>query len=216
VERVVLALTNYFEKLSEIISQNPAAVLQTFFISRAVVALSTYAESDLTNEFTRLRMKQSGNHPRNQAPRWRRCSEFLDSGVGWIAADQAPLMGPTGLTWILARFFVEKHYLPEAKSLATRILDTLKDAFLVRLETTEWLSPQVKISSAEKVRAMTNKIGLPTDPDAIDPIAIKNYYADANLTSSQVTNALTLAKANIAKRWGSLGKPGEALRTRPV
>ncbi|KAF4945943.1 hypothetical protein FSARC_14312 [Fusarium sarcochroum] len=51
-------------------------------------------------------------------------------------------------------------------------LDGLIQSFGERIETRDWISSKVKRAATEK------RVGLPTDPDALDPIAIEEYYSD--------------------------------------
>ncbi|KAL6365040.1 hypothetical protein LRP88_01018 [Fusarium phalaenopsidis] len=208
-DKVAFSTQGYYKTLSEVLSETPAEDIQTFFVWKAITALSPYVETELTNAWNAFFQKQLGNDPESPAPRWQRCVDFLDSGVEWITINPAveSLVGPTGLTWILSRFFVDKYYPPEAHNLTSQLVDSLELAFLERLETRDWPTDETKKASAEKLHAMTNKIGLPTDPNAVDPVAINKYYDGAEVTSSHVANALSFAKVNIAKNWESLGKP---------
>ncbi|RSM04172.1 hypothetical protein CEP52_006976 [Fusarium oligoseptatum] len=209
-DKVAFSTQGYYKNLSDIISETPAEVIQTFFVWKAITALSPYVETELTNAWNAFFQEQIlGKDPESPPPRWQRCVDFLDSGVEWITVNPIveSLVGPTGLTWILSRFFVDKYYPPEAHNLTSQLVDSLELAFLERLETRDWPTDETKKASAEKLHAMTNKIGLPTDPNAVDPSAINKYYGDAEVTESYVANALSFAKVNIAKNWEALGKP---------
>ncbi|KAM0431000.1 hypothetical protein ACHAPT_005634 [Fusarium lateritium] len=207
-DKVAFSARGYYKSLSKAFSEVPAEIIQTFFIWRAIAALSPYVETELTNKWNAFFLKQLGRDPESPAPRWQRCIEFLDSGVEWVTMSSMAesMVGPTGLTWILSRFFVDKYYPPEAHNLTSQLVDSLEEAFQERLETRDWPTPETKKASVEKLQAMTNKIGLPTDPNAVDPIAINKYYNNAKITSSYAANALSVAKVNIAKNWESLGK----------
>ncbi|KAK7421074.1 hypothetical protein QQX98_002432 [Neonectria punicea] len=208
-ERILFPSTSYFGNLSLAISETPVEVIETFFIWKAISTLSPYIESEETNAYNEFLKKSQGADPESPAPRWRECASFVDSGVSWIARDETArnLIGPSGLTWLGARFFVDKNFSPEAKNLTSEILKTLKEAFTERLESRDWVSEETKKVAVDKVRRMAVKIGLPTDPDAVDPIKLQKYYAGANITSTHAFNALTLAKSAVAKKWASLGVP---------
>ncbi|KAI5459009.1 hypothetical protein BGZ63DRAFT_455861 [Mariannaea sp. PMI_226] len=200
---------SYFKKISEVISQTPSDVLQTFFVWKAIIALSPYVESDETNAFSNFKKEQSGGDPESPAPRWQQCTGLIDSGVSWITSDEAvsSRIGPSGLTWILSRFFLDKHYSLEAKKLTSEIVDTLEAAFLERLQDKDWVSPEVKKAAAEKVHAMASLVALPTDPDVLDPIKLKEYYSTVEITSSHAANAISFARLNVARSWETLGHP---------
>ncbi|KAL9567451.1 hypothetical protein ACKAV7_008401 [Fusarium commune] len=207
--KVIISPVELFKNFSQIISKTPSEILQTFFVWKAISSLSPYVESELTNTYNNLRAKLDGKDPESPEPRWQSCLGFLNDGVSWVYMDyeDKEFTSPSGLTWILSRFFLDKHYSAENKSFASQIVKNLQAAFLERVESRVWASPRVKEDSAEKVRAMANKIALPTDPDVLDPMSLKEYYFNVNITSSYAVNALALATANIGKRWASLGKP---------
>ncbi|KAF7542383.1 hypothetical protein G7Z17_g11618 [Cylindrodendrum hubeiense] len=193
-KKVTFAGSSYYKSLSQIISKTPSEVIQTFFIWQAITSLSPYIESEEMEAYTNFIQRQIGQDTESPMPRWKRCVTYLSDD-------------DFGLTWILSRFFLDKNYSPESKKLTSQIVDTLKDAFLERLETREWASDEVKKASAEKVRAILPKIALPSYPDLTDPILLKEYYADADITLSHVDNALAIRKVNVGNRWATLGKP---------
>ncbi|KAF5003203.1 hypothetical protein FDECE_10221 [Fusarium decemcellulare] len=202
--------SEYFHNLTQVISNTPADVLQAYFVWTAISALSPYAESNVTAAWNTFARAQKGDLGDNRVPNWRKCVGFLDTGAEWISESGGSIYyGPSGLPWIVSRFFLDGNYSPKAKDLTTRIAKYLKEAFLERLESHDWLSSEVKKVATDKVHAMADKIGYPTDPNAVDPIALKNYYAQARLTSTHIDNVLSLAKMAVAKKWAALGKPWE-------
>ncbi|KAF7550319.1 hypothetical protein G7Z17_g5809 [Cylindrodendrum hubeiense] len=207
-DRVVVTAPTYFTNLSQIITSTPSEVLQTFFVWKAISALSPYIESAPTNAYNSFRARLSGD-PEDFTPRWKNCVTLIDQGLSWINSDEAAksTIGPSGLPWILTRFFLEKKYSIEAKELTSSIVKNLQASFLERIESREWASAEVKKAAAEKLHATTEQIAWPTDPDAIDPLKTYQYYKDVEITSSHPLNALTLAKFNVGHNWATLGKP---------
>jgi endothelin-converting enzyme len=207
--RIGFPAPDFYRKLSQAISTTPAEVIQAFFVWKSIVSLSRYIDSPQTAAYNRFEAEQGGQDAGSPPPRWMRCAKLLDEGVAWIADDNTAsvAVGPTGLTWILARFFADKNFTPEAKKLTSKIIDNLEEAFIGRIQTRAWATSKVKKAATEKVRAMANKIGLPTSPNAIDPHALKEFYGDINITPSLAQNVLSFAKSRISKNWASLGKP---------
>ncbi|KAF9770069.1 hypothetical protein IL306_012428 [Fusarium sp. DS 682] len=202
--------SKYFHNLTQAISRTPTDVLQTYFVWTAISAIAPYVESNVTTAWNSFARAQKGDQGDNRVPKWRKCVGFLDTGAEWILETSADIYyGPSGLPWILSRFFLESNYSPKMKDLTTRIAKHLKEAFLERLESHDWLSSGLKELATDKVHAMAEKIGFPTDPDTIDPVALKDYYDQANLTSTHVGNVLSLAKLAVTKKWAALGKPWE-------
>ncbi|KAI5461589.1 hypothetical protein BGZ63DRAFT_404435 [Mariannaea sp. PMI_226] len=208
-DKVETTSLQFFANYSQIITETPPEVIQTFFIWKAISALSPYVESQLPEAYNTFQTKLNGEDPKSLQPRWQKCLEMVNEGVSWINGDTIGqnLIGPTGLTWILSRFFLNKHYSVEAKKVTSEIVDNLEAAFLERIESREWATKEVKKASAEKLHAVMNKISWPTDPEILDPVFLSKYYADAEVTAVHMNNALSFAKVNVAKNWASLGKP---------
>ncbi|KAK2924312.1 Metallopeptidase, catalytic domain superfamily, partial [Fusarium oxysporum f. sp. vasinfectum] len=169
--KIVFTSAELYRNISQKFSQTPPEVIQTFFLWKAIAAVSTYVDSPQTEAYNTWKFKQQGSDPGSPQPRWQRCAILLDNGVDWIASDKiaSQLVGPTGLTWILARFFADKHFTPDAKKFTSQIIDNLEEAFIGRIGTRPWATDKVKKTAVEKVRAMTSKIGLPTSPHVTDP-----------------------------------------------
>ncbi|KAH7198964.1 uncharacterized protein B0J16DRAFT_392874 [Fusarium flagelliforme] len=196
----------YWSRLSKTISKTPPEVLQAFFIWRSIAALSPLVDSPQTNAWNLFQTKrQQGDDPASIQPRWAKCVVLLDEGVPWTKGVDN--VGPTGLTWLLARFFADKHITPEAKQFTSEIIANLEEAFISRVQTREWATDEVKQAAIEKVHAMGVKIGLPTTPLVTDPRSLKEFYSDVTITKSHVLNALLFAKSQIRRNWSSLNKP---------
>ncbi|KAF5641760.1 endothelin-converting enzyme 1 [Fusarium tjaetaba] len=207
--KIMIWAPELYYKTSQMFSQMPPAVIQTYFLWKAIAAVSTYVDSPETAAYNTWKRKHQGKDPRSPAPRWRRCVSLLDRGVDWIAGDQfaAWSVGPTGLSWILARFFADKHFTPDTKNLTSQIIDNLEEAFIERIGTRAWATDKVKKIAVEKVRAMARKIGLPASPHVTDAKLLKKFYSDIEITHSLLLNALAFAKSRVAKNWASLDKP---------
>ncbi|KAM0553405.1 hypothetical protein ACHAPJ_007419 [Fusarium lateritium] len=199
----------YFANASEIISKTPATTLQAYFVWKAITSLSIYIETDLTNTYNGLATKIKGLDSESPAPRWKRCISLLNLGVQWTTSSEITrqFVGPSGLTWILSRFFVDKHFTPEANKLTSDLVQHIKDSFSERIESRDWATDKVKKASIEKLEAMQKMIGLPMHPDAVDPIALQKYYSDVKIQPSLALNALEFANSQVKRQWMTLGKP---------
>ncbi|KAF4494049.1 endothelin-converting enzyme 1 [Fusarium agapanthi] len=199
----------YFNNASQIISETPTTILQGYFVWKAITSISIYIEDDLTNAYNDLVNNIRDRDPETTAPRWKRCINLMNYGVAWTQGSQitSQFIGPTGLTWILSRFFVDKHFSPEANELTSNLVQHIKDSFSERIESWDWATDEVKKASIEKVEAMQKIIGLPTFPDAVDPIALKEYYSEVKIQPSLALTALSFAKSKVKNNWATLGKP---------
>ncbi|WZH50297.1 hypothetical protein QYS62_011541 [Fusarium acuminatum] len=208
-DEVLVQYPSYSKNVSEIVSNTPAETLQAYFVWKTIISLSPYVESDLTNAYNDLYLKINNKDTENPTPRWKRCVNIIGYGVDWVYNSEVAqtTVGPTGLTWILSRFFVEKHFGPRAIKLTSELVDSIKGSFAERIETRKWATSKVKKAAIEKLEAMEKLVGLPTDPNVVDPIALQKYYADIEVKSSLATNALAFAKSRVAKKWATFSKP---------
>jgi endothelin-converting enzyme len=116
---------SYFKNMSEIISETSTETLQAYFVWRMVSSVSLYVEHSLTNTYNDMQSELRDRDPESTRPRWRNCAILLDQGVDWIVDKQVETaIGPHGLTWILTRFFVDKHFGPDKAKLASSWLTT--------------------------------------------------------------------------------------------
>ncbi|KAF4502158.1 endothelin-converting enzyme 1 [Fusarium agapanthi] len=207
--KIIFESATLYYNISQKFSQTPPQVIQAYFLWKAIAAVSIYVDSPQTEAYNTWKTKQQGRDPGSPSPRWQRCAILLDNGVDWITNDKvaSQLVGPTGLPWILARFFADKHFTPDAEKFTSQIIDNLEEAFIGRIGTRAWATDKVKKTAVEKVRAMTSKIGLPTSPHVTDAKVVKKFYSDIELTSSLLLNTLSFAKSRVAKNWAALDKP---------
>ncbi|KAH7304300.1 hypothetical protein B0I35DRAFT_363580 [Stachybotrys elegans] len=205
-ERIAVPPSSYFENITQLITTTPSDVLQTYFVWTAISTLAGYVDSDVTRRWNDFRNVLQGSESR--LPRWERCIGFLDEGAEWLASHQlASFFGPSGMTWILTRFFIDNHYTPAAENLTSHITKYLSDGFAKRLENADWISRDVKNTALRKIHSMVFATGFPTDPDTINPTTLEEYYSDIIIADNHLENVLSLAKAAIGKRWSILERP---------
>jgi len=77
--------------------------------------------------------------------RWKRCVSGADRQLGFA----------------LGRLYVEKHFPPEAKAQADRLVHNLMAALRADIATLDWMSPETKKAAIAKLDAFTPKIGYP-------------------------------------------------------
>lgn len=78
--------------------------------------------------------------------RWRTCLGYVNNGLGWL----------------LSRFYIEKAFSQAGKELGDQIIADIKEQFISRLDSLDWMDDEVKKLAADKVHAIVQKIGYPT------------------------------------------------------
>ncbi len=203
-DKIVVNFPAFYPNMSTVLSKTSSEVIQAFFIWKAASTMAPYVVSNVTNQYVEYMYQGTALDPALMTPRWKQCIDHTDTGVLWL--DGSPT--PTGLSWILGRFFIEKAYSRHAREFTYKILTTIQQEFISRLHGKKWVSDQVKRASEDKVDKILRKVGYPDiSPNITDPLAIKAYYADVNITDSHFWNALSIAKSAVAHKWAQLSRP---------
>ncbi|KAF2660421.1 endothelin-converting enzyme [Lophiostoma macrostomum CBS 122681] len=193
IDRVIVMTPQYQKDLAENLLTTSKETLQTYFIWKAVQALSSYVESDVIAPYSRFSNILAGKDPDSTPERWRTCVGHVDNGVGWI----------------LSRFFVEKAFSAKAKEFGDRMVSDIKALFTEKLKKTDWMEKSVVELAISKVHNIVQKIGYPTkSPDIMDPTKLQKYYKLVDVDAKEYFgNALSMRRFQVAEEWSALGKP---------
>ncbi|KAL5435389.1 hypothetical protein PMIN07_011990 [Paraphaeosphaeria minitans] len=193
ITRVIVNTPEYQKRLSSIIDETDAKVLQSYFVWKTVQSFSGYIEADAIKPYKRFTNELVGKDPDSTPDRWRRCVNHVDDGLGWL----------------LSRFFVEKAFSAEAKKFGDTIITDIKTEFAKKLKATKWMDKATTKQAIDKVHNIVQKIGYPTiSPDIMDPSNLKNYYSSVNISSKAFfANALSVRRFAVEDEWSALGKP---------
>jgi putative endopeptidase len=118
-----------------------------------------------------------------QQPLWKRgvdtCSQLLGMPVGQL--------------------YVARHFSPEAKQRMQAMVENLKQAFAIRLQALEWMSPGTKQRAMEKLKLFSHKIGYPD--------RWKDYSSVVIQADSIVDNLIAIHRFEHQYAIQKLGKP---------
>ncbi|KAK1985049.1 peptidase family M13 [Colletotrichum cereale] len=193
----------YFGNLSQLLANTTVETVQGFFVWKTVATFSNYVEAGPTERLNDFKLKLRGLDPGRlgRSARWEECVDHVDGGVPWSSL-------PSGLGWILSRFFLDKAYSKEARELTTNMMGTIQQAFISRLGEKDWLSSEVKKAAEEKVKAITKKIGYPEmSPDTASPRSLADYFSGLKIGNGYFDNAVAIAAVASKRAFAQLGKP---------
>ncbi|KAB5582760.1 hypothetical protein GE09DRAFT_1076327 [Coniochaeta sp. 2T2.1] len=191
-DRMITSFPDFFANLSDIISSSGKDTVQAFLSWKIIQSTAGQVEAPEIKPYTQFMNKLSGKDPDAVPDRWRTCLGHVDGGLGWI----------------LSRFYVEKAFSADAKDLGDTIVSDIKEQFISRLADLEWMDDEVKKLAADKVKAIIQKIGYPTNsPNITDAAALKEYYASLTITDSFFNNSLSINAMAVNQSWSQLGKP---------
>ncbi|KDN65333.1 putative peptidase family M13 [Colletotrichum sublineola] len=195
----------YFGNLSQLLVNTTVETVQGFFVWKAAAIFSDYVESAPLKRVDDFRSKLRALDPAQigRPARWETCVQHVDVGVYWSSV-------PKGLGWILSRFFLDKAYSKEARDLTTRMMGTIQQAFISRVNEKDWLSSDVKKAAEEKVNTVTKKIGYPdVSPDTASPRSLADYFTGLKIGDSYFDNVVALAAFASKQVFAQLGKPSD-------
>ncbi|KAJ0157460.1 Endothelin-converting enzyme 2 [Colletotrichum tanaceti] len=193
----------YFGNLSQLVTNTSVETVQGFFMWKMAYAFSDYVEADVIERLRDFDRKLRASDPKvfGKRPRWEVCVQHVDLGVSWSSL-------PSGLGWILSRFYLDKVYSKEARELTTNMMGSIQQAFITRLGNMDWLSSDVKKTAEEKVNAIVKKIGYPDmSPDTANPRNLADTFSGLQLGNVYFDNAVAFSTFSVKKLYAQLGKP---------
>ncbi|KAL8809939.1 MAG: hypothetical protein Q9200_002994 [Gallowayella weberi] len=191
--KIIVGSPSYLEALSQQLENVTYETLRAYLVWKTVQAYVDEAEDKALVPLKRFNNKLQGKDPDVSEERWRTCVKRVDRGLGWI----------------LSKFFVEEAFSQSSKAFGDRVIHDIKNQFVKKLSTAEWMSKDVRDVAIDKVHRIIQKIGYPTQsPNLLNATAIKNYYGDVHISNnSHFGNALAVAEFDSRREWSKLGKP---------
>jgi putative endopeptidase len=158
----------------------------TFHLLRTAASFLPKAVADENFDF----FGRTLNGQKEQRPRWKRCVAAVDSDLGEA----------------LGQKYVEKNFPPEARKRMLGLVADIERAMAADLQNLSWMSPETKKRAAEKLHAVTNKIGYPDTWREYTGLKIVRDDALGNsLRSNEFEASYRLGKIGKAvdpKEWG--------------
>lgn len=192
VGRMITSFPDFFTNVSDILSSASEDSLQTFLSWKVIQATAGSVRTSEVKPYTQFMNKLFGKDPDAVTDRWRTCVSHVDEGLGWV----------------LSRFYVEKAFSAKAKDLGDQIVSDIKEQFISRIDSLDWMDKEVKKLASDKVNAIIQKIGYPTNsPNIMDPHGLKDYYAGLNITNVFFDNVMSISRWRVNQSWRQLGKP---------
>jgi len=156
-ESFVIAQTDYFGKLGDIVSETPMETWRTYARFRTLKSFAPYLNRDLVLEdfdFEHRTLRGA----EEIRPRWKLGVKLVSGGVGEL----------------LGKAYVERHFPPEAKRRVDTMIENLREAFRQSVDSLDWMSDETKAAARQKLVSFNAKIGYPDvwrDYSALDIVA---------------------------------------------
>ncbi|KAL1887446.1 hypothetical protein Cpir12675_006541 [Ceratocystis pirilliformis] len=190
IERVIVHHPNYFSALPRILRNVQPETLKAYFRWRLITSYEPFLDDDTLKPLKGLR-----DLFETQDSRQVQCVAYVDRSV----------------TGIISRFFVEKAFSPAAKDLAKEIVANLKNVYVEKLKTSQWMDEYSTERAIKKVLNMKEKIGYPTaSPNITDPDDLAHMYRNSVVDDkTYFENEVSLRHMRSKGQWESVGKPAD-------
>ena len=179
---VLVSQPSAFTGSARIIAETPLPVLKDYLLLRALDSYAPYLSSQFVDTHFAFRGTVLNGTPENE-PRWKR-------GVSLVT-----LMIPDDIS----RIYVARHFPPEAKAAADRLVGNLIAARDQRLANLSWMAPETRTRARAKLAAFTPKIGYPD--------SWRDYSSVAVSRDNLIQNIANATRFEYQRQLDTLGEP---------
>jgi putative endopeptidase len=181
-ETVVVGQPEFLNGLDALLANTPVAVLQDYLRFHLVDGYAAYLNKAFDDEHFRFAgsVMSGQKMPR---PRWKRVLDAQDGAMGMV----------------LGRLFVKEHFPEQAKQRYTDLVESIRSAYLERINHLDWMSEPTKVKARAKLAAITKKVGYPDH--------WKDYSALVIGRDSYATNMMNAARWQFNDMLSKYGKP---------
>ncbi len=179
---VLVSQPTAFTGSARILAEAPLPVLKDYLMLRALDSYAPYLSSNFVDANFAFRGTTLNGTPQNE-PRWKR-------GVSLVT-----LMIPDDIS----RIYVARHFPPEAKAAADRLVRNLIAAMDQRLANLSWMAPETRTRARAKLAAFTPKIGYPD--------SWRDYSSVDVSRDNLVQNIRNATVFEYQRQLGKLGQP---------
>ncbi|MGI4827907.1 MAG: M13 family metallopeptidase [Janthinobacterium lividum] len=138
------ATPKFFPALIEAIKAEKIEVLRAYLRYHLLTRYASVLPQAIDAENFRFYGTELEGQPQQQ-PRWKRCSQVVDSGLGEA----------------LGQVYVQQYFAGDDKTKTLQIVHDIEAAMDRDIDTLQWMSAPTKVRAKEKLHAITDKIGYP-------------------------------------------------------
>jgi predicted metalloendopeptidase len=154
-DRFVIAQTDYFAGLGELITDTPVADWRDYLRFKLIKAYAPYLHREILEEDFRFERQVLRGQP-EQRPRWQRGIRLVNGAAGEM----------------LGKEYVAEHFPPQAKAQVEALVANLREAFRQSINELDWMTEPTRAEALEKLRKFNAKIGYPDEWKDYSALAI--------------------------------------------
>lgn len=169
-EQIVVNSPKYFEQLGKLLAQTSNRTLSNYLMWRTVDYASYYLSMLVRKRQLAFSTVTTGK--KEYPPRWKECISMTNNK----------------LSISLGALYVREYFEPDAKSVATQIVDNIREEFKEILRANDFMDNQTKRAAMEKVNAMASHIGYPNE--LLDDRKLEEYHKGMELDSNSLLKSV--------------------------
>ena len=142
---IILSQPSYLKEVTRALIDEPISSWKIYLTYKLLDSAAPY----LTEDYVQLNFNFYGrtlSGTEEIRPRWKRAVEDADLMIGEA----------------LGKVYVDRHFPPKAKARMDEMIENLRMAFEISIDSLEWMGPETKAQAQEKLRKFTPKIGYPS------------------------------------------------------
>ena len=141
---VILSQPIFFKELDQALETTPIENWKVYLKWKVMCGTAKYLSSNIASQSFGF-YGTILNGTKEQKPRWQRVVESANNLIGDIVSQE----------------YVKVAFSAESKKRVNEMVDNLRDAFKIRIEKLDWMSPATKNKAVEKLNAFNRKLGYP-------------------------------------------------------
>ncbi len=178
---VIVMQPRFLSALDSLLAHEPISVWRAYLRWHLLNTTGPWLDSAFVNEDFRMRQVLTGV-PAMQ-PRWLRCVQATDRGIGEA----------------LGQAYVARAFSPEAKQRALDLVHNMEETLKTDLTSLAWMSPATRKAAITKLAAFSNKIGYPDKWRDYSSLTVEHR--------AFVLNFLEANRFDVRRRLKKLGAP---------
>ncbi|KAI1088361.1 Metalloprotease [Rostrohypoxylon terebratum] len=179
VNRTSFPHPEYSGLISKILSNSTRPAIQAYFFWQAILAFKDSLDGPELEPLNELVDTLKGNDPSHRPVRWKTCMSVVNKEMAWL----------------LSKPFVDVKYTDAAEKTLREMVTRIQNRLARNIGNIDWMTERVKVLAKNKVEAITPKLGYPrATPNLDDSEALRDYYADFQVTDSYFANTVSYAK----------------------
>ncbi len=182
VDTVIVGQPEFYKSLDGIVGSEKMDVLKDYMTFHTISDFAPYLNKSLED----ARFDFYGKAIRgaeSQRPRWKRVLDAQEGAMGEA----------------VGQLFASEYFDKTAKARYSDMVEKVREAYKIRIQKLDWMTPETKTKALDKLARMTKKVGYPDKWKDFSAMQIgKKSYAENMMAANQWWNNYSLAK---------LGKP---------